>query len=132
MFYDEYKNDPEWIKYRSLFPAIITYDDFTQAMNDGKFHALMGVIWRIDNYGSFSRAWITADYDFKSMTDTKNTHTASCYPPKGAKKGDVLFLIAKLIPGRKSEIDLKWIKYHLIPNQKPSEDGLSDNLFNNY
>ena len=41
MFYDEYKNDPEWIKYRSLFPAILTYDDFTQAMNDGKFHALI-------------------------------------------------------------------------------------------
>lgn len=132
IFREQYENDPEWIKYRSLFPAILTYDDFTHAMNDGNFHALIGMIVQIDNYRSFSRAWIIGGYTFRSMTDSENMHSATCYLPEGAKEGDILFLVAKLTPGRKGETDLKYIKHHIIPYQKPTGYDLSDSSSNNY
>jgi hypothetical protein len=79
-----------------------------------------------------SRAWIIGDYTFRSMTDSENMHSATCYLPEGAKEGEILFLVAKLTPGRKGETDLKYIKHHIIPYQKPTGYDLSHSSSNNY
>ena len=124
-FQETYKNNPEWQKYQKFSPPIYTYDDFKQAINDGKFHALIGKIFKIDNYGKFSRAWITGDYTFEYLNYSQEALFATCYLPTGAKESDILFLVAKLITGRKGETDLRYIWHHVISfESRPDNSGL--------
>ena len=108
-FRETYENHPEWQKYQKNFPPIYTYDDFKQAINDGKFHALIGMIFKIDDYGKFSRAWVAGDFSYEYPDYKGNTFFATCYFPSGGKHSGILFLVSKLATGRKGETDLKYI-----------------------
>ena len=79
------------------------------------FQTLIFTILQINEYKNFKRAWVMGDYSLSNDWDIEKAITASCHLPSGAREYDFLFLLAKLIQGRKGEIDLKYIWHHVVP-----------------
>lgn len=94
---------------------IFTPDDCVAAFNDGKFYAVPCTIKKIDSYPGFQRGWESIGYPDETELNTESAITISFYVPSNARKNDLMIMYAKLTYGKKSDIDLIWKKYNLIP-----------------
>ncbi len=108
-------DNPIWIIQQSRYPPIRTSEDFLKARDDGRFYSIYGAIVKIDEYKNFRRGWVWGDYSQKEGWEINKANFATCYLPDDARMDDIMLMVAKLMPGRKGETDLKYIWYHLVP-----------------